>query len=252
MPHLTPAPVTGGDTFALIPARLLYSDATSTALRVYAVLAEHARGTGAAWPSRARLAALARTSLSTIERALRELVRLGAITVEARFTDTESDDGPRVRTSSRYVLHPGARAPRALHAVPEPEAPPVTGDAPPRHGWGDPPVTHDGTPPSWVTQEEEAVEGEAGEEEEAPQPPPGRGGPGRGRTERPAGHDGSHPRCRPCGTTPRQAAAVTARDRSAAERAAAAARHAAARETVGVPMPAHLRAALPRVFRSLP
>lgn len=86
--------------FAVVPEWLLDDDVSDRAVRLYAVLARHAdKETGDAHPSRRRLAARCRCSADSIDRALKELVAVGAVSVEHRY----SDDGDL--TSNHYTVH---------------------------------------------------------------------------------------------------------------------------------------------------
>lgn len=84
------------DHFAMVPEWLLDADVSDCAVRLYAVLLRFGQSSGARMPGRATLARrLHKKSVDTVDRALRELVALGAVAVEARF------DGP-VRLTNRY------------------------------------------------------------------------------------------------------------------------------------------------------
>lgn len=87
--------------FVIVPSWLLIAPAVSDrAIRVYGLLAHHAdRDTREAFPSRGRLAELAGCSTDSIDRALRELVKAGAIDVLPR-----RDPSGR-SLSSIYVVH---------------------------------------------------------------------------------------------------------------------------------------------------
>lgn len=77
--------VTAETKFAVLPEWLLYADIGDAAVRLYAVLARHADREGRSHPSRGRLAELMRCSTKTVDRALKDLVAVGAVEVEKRF-----------------------------------------------------------------------------------------------------------------------------------------------------------------------
>jgi hypothetical protein len=103
--------------FAKTPEALLYSGVSAVALQLWAVLDRHANRRREAWPSHERLAELMGCSVSTVQRAQRELVRVGCLGVKTRNTG-------HGRQSSLYrLLDPPSRL--------------VTGD---RSGTTSPPV----------------------------------------------------------------------------------------------------------------
>jgi hypothetical protein len=55
---------------------------------VYVVLTEHADIHGRAWPGRERIAAAMKVSTTTVDRAIRELVRVGLVVKTTRCSDT--------------------------------------------------------------------------------------------------------------------------------------------------------------------
>ncbi len=85
MSDRTPAcpAVTRPNAWAAVPGELL-ATGSPRAVQVYALLARHANADGRAWPSEAHLSDDARCGLRTIERAVAELVELGAIAVVGR------------------------------------------------------------------------------------------------------------------------------------------------------------------------
>lgn len=94
--------------YAMVPEWLLDTHISSTAVRLFAVLAaKYAdRDTAEAHPRRRTLAGDIGASVDTVDRALKELETVGAVTVEARNTD-EGD-----RDSNTYTLayaRPGSR-----------------------------------------------------------------------------------------------------------------------------------------------
>lgn len=83
------APHIGADNyFAVIPEWVLDADISDRAIRVYCVLRRYAdKDTGHARPSRAAIAERCRTSVKSVDRALRELERVGAVTITHRWSD---------------------------------------------------------------------------------------------------------------------------------------------------------------------
>ncbi len=72
--------------FGIIPRYML--TAQPSAVKVYLSLALHVDwDTGVCWPSRATICDEAGVSLSTCKRALKDLEKIGAIQIEARFDD---------------------------------------------------------------------------------------------------------------------------------------------------------------------
>ena len=95
----TAASLTVDERFAIVPEWLLDADVSDTAIRLYAVLLRYGQSSGARMPGRATLARrLRKKSVDTIDRAMRELVTVGAVVVEHRY------DGPQ-RLTNRYHLH---------------------------------------------------------------------------------------------------------------------------------------------------
>lgn len=85
--------------FAMIPRWLLHDQAvTAHAKMTYAILASHADRYGRCWPSHATIARLGGMSVSTVQRALRELNALGIVAKESR---RKSHGGA---TSNRYTI----------------------------------------------------------------------------------------------------------------------------------------------------
>lgn len=86
--------------FAIIPEWILYGDLSSNAVRVFGVLNRFANSdTGKCHPSRKSIAHKARIGLSSVDRAIDELVAFGAVTVKHR---TASNGDP---TSNEYTLY---------------------------------------------------------------------------------------------------------------------------------------------------
>ena len=84
--------------FAMVPEWVLDAEVSDRAVRLYAVLARFADGAGRAWPGRALLAKRMRCSKDSIDRAMAELVTVGAITKRGRV-DAAGD-----QTSNLYVV----------------------------------------------------------------------------------------------------------------------------------------------------
>lgn len=89
------------DYFAIIPEKVLYADISHIAVRIYGVLRRHADQTGSCHPGRARIAKLAHTSSSSVDRAIQELVKHRFITVHHR----RNPENPQHMLSNRYVIH---------------------------------------------------------------------------------------------------------------------------------------------------
>ena len=86
--------------FAVIPEWVLALPVSSNAIRVYCCLRRFAdNSTGECFPSRRLLAMRARVSVSTLDRAIKELSDAGAITIKHRKTDAGD------YTSNLYVVH---------------------------------------------------------------------------------------------------------------------------------------------------
>lgn len=87
--------------FALVPEWVLLSRVSDRAIRVYAVMASRwaDRGDGSCWPSRSTIAATLGVSVDTVDRALADLVKHGAISIIPRHHDSGA------QTSNGYVLH---------------------------------------------------------------------------------------------------------------------------------------------------
>jgi hypothetical protein len=74
--------------FAIIPEWVLYADISPQAVRLYGVLRRYADRDGSCFPSRKRLASdLRMESTKPVDKALKELIAIGAITSEHRHTE---------------------------------------------------------------------------------------------------------------------------------------------------------------------
>jgi hypothetical protein len=94
--------------FAIVPDWIVRAHVSDRAIRLFAVLARYADRDGRAFPNRATQAGIMCCSVDSVDRAARELVRVGALSIEPRF-DAAGD-----RTSSLYRLkfaEPGVAAP---------------------------------------------------------------------------------------------------------------------------------------------
>jgi Helix-turn-helix domain len=88
-----------GTRFSMVPEWVLYGGVSDRALRVYAVLGRHADShSGVAFPRRRRLADLCSCSVKSIDRAVAELVEIGAVIVQHR----QSENGEYA--SNLYIL----------------------------------------------------------------------------------------------------------------------------------------------------
>ncbi len=74
--------------FAIIPEWVLFAEISPQAVRLYGVLRRYADRDGSCFPSRKRLASdLRMDSTKPVDRALKELVTIGAITITHRHTE---------------------------------------------------------------------------------------------------------------------------------------------------------------------
>jgi hypothetical protein len=97
------------ERFAIVPEWLLDADVGDCAVRLYAVLLRYGNSSGARMPGRATLARrLRKKSTDTVDRAMRELVSMGAVRVEHRYAG-------RQRLTNRY--HVRTSRPRSPNNV---------------------------------------------------------------------------------------------------------------------------------------
>jgi hypothetical protein len=103
------------DRFAIVPEWLLDAEISDAAVRLYAVLLRYGQSSGSRMPSRATLARrLRKKSTDSVDRAMKELVGIGAVRIEHRYAGAQRlTNAYHVRTS---------RPPRS-----EPPRPPDTG-----------------------------------------------------------------------------------------------------------------------------
>jgi hypothetical protein len=91
--------ISADNYFCIIPEWVLYSDITATAVRLYGTLQRYAdKETGACHPSRATLAAKCNCTVKSIDRALAELIAIGAVRKKQRI----SSNGDM--TSNQYTV----------------------------------------------------------------------------------------------------------------------------------------------------
>lgn len=103
--------------FAIIPEWVLDSDISANSVRLYGVLRRYADQNGQCFPSRRTLAQRCKVSESTLDRCIKELINIRAISVQHR----ESADGDFA--SNMYMIH-------TLRGVASPVTPPlVTSEA---------------------------------------------------------------------------------------------------------------------------
>ena len=86
------------DRFSIVPEWVLDSAISDAAVRLYAVLLRFGQTSGARMPARSTLARrMHKKSTDTVDRAMRELVELGAVVVQHRF-----DGGQRL--TNKYLV----------------------------------------------------------------------------------------------------------------------------------------------------
>lgn len=90
--------------FAIIPEWLIFADVSDKAIRLYAVLARHANAEGETTVYRTTLAKEMCCSSDSVDRALRELVAIEALSVRSR----RSEEHPRQQLANEYTLRTSA------------------------------------------------------------------------------------------------------------------------------------------------
>ena len=91
--------ITADNYFSIVPEWVLYADVSALAVRLYATLQRYAdKDSGGCHPSRKTLADRCCTTTKSIDRALKELVALGAVTMHQR-TSANGD-----LTSNHYTV----------------------------------------------------------------------------------------------------------------------------------------------------
>jgi len=108
--------------FSIIPEWVLYSDISDRALRVYAILARYADNeTLQAFPSRSTLAEKAKCGVKSVDRAVDELVKIGAVEKKHRVKDGVYQSSLftviRVGVASRVTLGSVSPDPRVASLV---------------------------------------------------------------------------------------------------------------------------------------
>jgi len=93
--------IEASEYFAILPESILFAPVSANAIRLYCILRRRAdEKTNACYPSQNYLAKNMYCSVRTVQRALEELVEIGAVTVEHRYLeDTDA------YTSNMYYLH---------------------------------------------------------------------------------------------------------------------------------------------------
>ena len=97
--------------FAIVPEWVIDAQISDCAFRLYAVLLRYGHTSGQRMPSRALLARrLHKTSTDTVDRALKELMAVGAVAVERRRTGRQNlTNRYHVRTTQPCASAPGRR-----------------------------------------------------------------------------------------------------------------------------------------------
>lgn len=89
-----------GNKFSQVPEWVIDADISDTAFRLYAVLLRYANAkTGKAYPARSTLAKRLRKGTSAIDRALKDLTKIGAVKVVPRYQEGSSE-----RRSNEYIV----------------------------------------------------------------------------------------------------------------------------------------------------
>ncbi|MCC3333548.1 hypothetical protein [Nocardia abscessus] len=133
--------------FAIVPEWVIDAEISDRAVRLYARLRRHAGPSlTAARPSRAKLAVKLRTSVKSIDRALRELEDVGAVTIRHRWSDPQGKEYVFARDLDHPIPAPSGYVIHNVPSVPNREGGGVTGDATPRDT-GDQTVGTPVTPP---------------------------------------------------------------------------------------------------------
>src|SRR3954454_11085725 len=123
------------DRFAIVPEWLLDADVSDTAIRLYAVLLRYGQTSGARMPGRATLARrLHKKSTDSVDRAMRELVEIGAVHVQHRYAGGQRltnlyqlkavrgrpvDEGGSRKSAARGSRNPAAGVAANLRPNPE-------------------------------------------------------------------------------------------------------------------------------------
>jgi len=93
--------ISASEYFAILPESVLFAAISSNAVRLYCILRRRAdEKSNACYPSQKYLADSMYCSTRTVQRALEELIKIGAVTVEHRMIE-----GTDAFTSNMYYLH---------------------------------------------------------------------------------------------------------------------------------------------------
>jgi hypothetical protein len=96
--------------FAMVPEWIIDAEIGDCAFRLYAVLLRYGHSSGQRMPSRSTLARRLRKSVDTVDRALKELVSVGAVVVERRARDgLHLTNNYHLRTTRPAAANPGSR-----------------------------------------------------------------------------------------------------------------------------------------------
>jgi hypothetical protein len=131
---MTEAIATDVGPFAMVPDWILRAPISDRALRVFGLLARYADRGNEAFPARSTLARALRTSVDSVDRAMKELVALGVVTIEQRHREAGDQTSNLYRL--RFLEHVGAahlRHPSHTDAAPGSRTPAATPAAPVRH-----------------------------------------------------------------------------------------------------------------------
>ena len=100
MDHDTTSDALAADNyFAIIPEWVLDAEIGPNAVRCYAILQRYANNQNQCWPSRSLIAKRMRCSTDTVDRAIKELIGIEAISVQPRKTEAGAP------SSNIYTLH---------------------------------------------------------------------------------------------------------------------------------------------------
>ena len=103
--------ITADNYFSIIPEWVLYADITATAVRLYATLQRYAdKDSGECHPSRATLATKCNCTVKSIDRALAELIAIGAVTKKQRI----SPNGDMTSNQYRVITNAGVASKLSL------------------------------------------------------------------------------------------------------------------------------------------
>ena len=88
--------------FSIIPEWVIDEDISNGAVRLYCVLATYTNKKRVAWPSRGTLAKRLNLSVQSVDRFMKELQKINAVSVEHRIDTTKT--GTKVNRSNLYTL----------------------------------------------------------------------------------------------------------------------------------------------------